>query len=186
MTKDVTFKQLCAKLEKTKRTTETMAQYLAMTRDEQTDIKDVGGFVGGRLEGGIRKRGHVRDNSLITLDLDDALPTLQEDWELVCGFDCCMYSTHKHTPGKPRMRLLIPTARIMTTEEYEPIARRVAEMVGIAQFDPTTYQDSRLFFWPSTAKDGEYIFWKQCGGTCSIRTRCLPPTTTGGTRRSGL
>lgn len=75
MTKDVTFKQLCAKLEKTKRTTETMAQYLAMTRDEQTDIKDVGGFVGGRLEGGIRKRGHVRDNSLITLDLDDALPT---------------------------------------------------------------------------------------------------------------
>ena len=164
VTKDVTFKQLCAKLEKTKRTTETMAQYLAMTRDEQTDIKDVGGFVGGRLEGGIRKRGHVRDNSLITLDLDDALPTLQEDWELVCGFDCCMYSTHKHTPGKPRMRLLIPTARIMTTEEYEPIARRVAEMVGIAQFDPTTYQDSRLFFWPSTAKDGEYIFWKQCGG----------------------
>ena len=69
-----------------------------------------------------------------------------------------MYSTHKHTAEKPRLRLLIPLDRSVTAEEYEAIARKVADSIGIDQFDDTTYQAHRLMYWPSTSIDGEYIF----------------------------
>ena len=41
-----------------------------MSRDEQSDIKDVGGFVGGYLSGGTRKTANVMWRSVATLDID--------------------------------------------------------------------------------------------------------------------
>ena len=74
-----------------------------------------------------------------------------------------MYSTHKHTPEKPRLRLIIPLTREVTPDEYMAVARRVAADIGIEQFDDTTYEPSRLMYWPSTSVDGEFIF-REIGG----------------------
>ena len=69
-----------------------------------------------------------------------------------------MYSTHKHRPEKPRLRLLLPLSRSVSPEEYEAASRKIAEHIGLAYFDSTTFQPSRLMYWPSCSRDGEYVF----------------------------
>ncbi len=154
---------IVAKCAETKRTGETIAEYLKMSKDEQSNIKDVGGFVGGYLANGTRKAASVLYRTLVTLDIDYGTNEVWDDFTL--NFDCAamIYSTHKHTPEKPRLRLVIPANRQMTPSEYEPVARYWTAKIGIELFDHTTYQKNRLFYWPSTSKDGEYIFNYQDG-----------------------
>ncbi|MCF0158500.1 MAG: virulence-associated protein E, partial [Veillonella sp.] len=52
----------------------------------------------------------------------------------------------------------MPTDRTMTTDEYEPIARKLAEMIGIGMCDSTTFEASRLMYWPSCSSDAQYVF----------------------------
>lgn len=146
------------KLKDTYKTRETISEYLAMTKKQQDDIKDIGGFVGGQLKDGRRLDTNVLSRSLVTLDVDYAPDDFWDEIDLLYGNACCMYSTHKHQKGKARYRLVIPLSRPVTSEEYEAIARKIAEGFGIDYFDDTTYQASRLMYWPSTPKDGDYVF----------------------------
>jgi predicted P-loop ATPase len=129
-----------------------------MKKDEQDQIKDVGGFVGGHLKEGRRKNGHVVNRSIVTLDVDFATPDLWEDIELLTDYAMVVYSTHKHKENKPRYRLIIPLAEPVGPEAYEAIARMIADNIGMDYFDDTTYQPTRLMYWPSTSKDGEYFY----------------------------
>jgi len=157
--------QLVDRCSKTQRTDETVAEYAHMSRDEQSGIKDVGGFVGGYLNDGVRKNENVRFRSMATLDIDYGTPDVDVWEEFTMLYNCAalMYSTHKHTKEKPRLRLVIPFSRQVTAQEYEPICRRIAEQIGIELFDITTYQLPRLFYWPSTSKDGDFVFRHQDG-----------------------
>lgn len=156
--KTVRWSYLTAKLRHTIRTAETLSEYMKMSKADQDKIKDVGGFVGGSLKGGRRKADSIEGRQLVTLDADYAPEGMLEDLEFAIPGAYAVYSTHKHRPEKPRLRILIPLDRMVTPDEYEAIGRKIAEMVGIDYFDDTTYQPSRLMYWPSTAEDGEYIF----------------------------
>lgn len=140
------------------RTAETVEQYMKMTKARQDAIKDVGGFVGGRLKGGRRKKDCVEYRTIITLDIDHASQDIPEQVEMFFDFRCLIYSTHKHTAENPRLRLIIPLSRPVSPDEYVAVARKVAEDIGIEMFDDTTYEPSRLMYWPSTSADGEFIF----------------------------
>ncbi len=140
------------------RTAETVEQYMKMTKAKQDAIKDVGGFVGGRLKGGRRKKDCVEFRIIITLDIDHAVPGVIEQIEMLYNYRCFIYSTHKHTPENPRLRLVIILSRPVSPDEYVAVARKVAEDIGIEMFDDTTYEPSRLMYWPSTSADGEFIF----------------------------
>lgn len=155
--KTVSWERLCQKLSTPKRTEETVAEYAAMTKDQRAEIKDVGGFVGGRIEGGARKAGSITDRQIVCLDADFADMSLWDTYELMVGYACLMHTSHSHTPENPRMRLIIPLSRPVTAAEYEPVARRLAEWIDINAFDDTTYEASRLMYWPSCPKDGEFI-----------------------------
>ena len=150
--------QVVEKLEIATRTRETFAQYQRMTRDERSAIKDVGGFVGGVVKNGRRKAGHVAWRSLLTLDADFADGDFWQRIELLFGNAMVMYSTHSHSPGAPKYRLVAPFSRQVTADEYEAIGRFIAADIGIDIFDDTTYQPERLMYWPSAAEDGEFIF----------------------------
>lgn len=78
-------------------------------------------------------------------------------------FKCCVYSTHKHTPDAPHLRLVIPLSREVNEDEYPALGRMVAKEIGIDMFDDTTYEPSRLMYWPSTPSDGEFIFQEKEG-----------------------
>jgi predicted P-loop ATPase len=154
--KPMQWSALLDRLEKTTRTPETVAEYKAMSRDQQSDIKDVGGFVGGYCNNG--SRSDIRHRSILCLDADFADGDLWPDWELLYGNAAAAYSTHKHTAEKPRLRLVIPLARNVDGDEYQAIGRRVAATLGIDKFDDTSYQAQRMMYWPSTSQDGGYFF----------------------------
>lgn len=155
--------EILDKCANTKRTGESMAEFLRLSREEQSNIKDVGGFVGGYLSNGVRKTPNVVHRSLVTLDIDYGTPDVWSDFTLQFGCAAMLYSTHKHTPEKPRLRLVLPANRQITPEEYEPVARYWTSHIGIELFDHTTYQLSRLFYWPNTSRDGTYVFEYQDG-----------------------
>lgn len=148
------------KLSETTRTKETLAEYLKMPKEDQDNIKDAsGGFVGGSLKGGRRKAECVAWRQLVTLDADFANTNFWETVELMIGPGAyCAYSTHKHTPEKPRVRLVVLLDRPVTPDEYQAISRRIAADIGIDLFDDTTYEPSRLMYWPSTSADAEFYF----------------------------
>lgn len=151
------------KLSSTHRTPETWAEYVKAEKSRQDEIKDIGGFVGGMLTGGRRKSGSVTGRSLVTLDIDNGDAFVWEDFTLLYSNAAVVYSTHKHTQDKPRLRLVIPLDRQVTPEEYVPIARNIAGLLGINRFDDTTFEPERLMYWPSTPKDVEYYFRYQDG-----------------------
>ena len=155
--KEVTWEQLCKKLQTPVITEETVSEYAAMSKEQRGDIKDVGGYVGGRIEGGNRKAGSITDRQLVCLDADYGDLSLWDTWDLMVGKACLMHTSHSHTPETPRLRFVIPLSRAVSAAEYEPIARRLAEYLDINAFDDTTYEASRLMFWASCSKDAEYI-----------------------------
>lgn len=159
---------LVARLEKSIQTKETYSEYMKWGKtkagkDKQSEVKDVGGFVGGYVPNGRRLKGTVKERQIITLDADflkkgDSLDELMLETE---GLDISfvVYSTHKSSPEAPRQRLIIPMSRIVSAEEYEAIARKIAEKIGIDLFDDSTYEAHRLMYWPSHSFDVEPYFY---------------------------
>lgn len=141
--------------------TETHAGYIALPKAQQADLKDVGGFVGGTLRNGSRKRGCCTGRSLITLDMDNCAPGSTEDWVAAIKSigTAAVYSTRKHDPEHPRLRAIFPTDRVMQPEEYQPCARMLAQTLDatMAVFDSTTFEAERLMYWPSRSADSDWV-----------------------------
>ena len=156
--REISWEDLCQRVSSTIRTTETVEEYRKLKKGAQDNIKDVGGFVGGQLREGRRKNGMVLCRSMLTLDMDYGEPGIWDEIDLLHDFRCCVYSTHKHTPEHPRLRMIIPLARDITEEEYPAVARMVAKEIGIDLFDDTTYEACRLMYWPSTSANGEFFY----------------------------
>ena len=156
--RDISWEDLCARVSSTIRTTETVEEYRKLKKGAQDNIKDVGGFLGGQLREGRRKNGMVLCRSMLTLDMDYGEPGIWDEIDLLHDFKCCVYSTHKHTPEHPRLRMIIPLAHDITEEEYPAVARMVAKEIGIDLFDDTTYEACRLMYWPSTSANGEFFY----------------------------
>lgn len=164
-TQDTSWEGVLSRLRTPLRTGETVAEYHRMGKEEKDKMKSAaGGFVGGALQGGRRIAGAVTERWLVTLDADEAR---SDDWENATAFwdwAVAAYSTHSHTGKSPRLRWIIPLRRPVSREEYEPLARKCAEMLGIIEtLDPSTYQPERLMYWPTCAQDGEYLFREQDG-----------------------
>lgn len=154
----MTWEELVDRLASPTVTQETFAEYQKMTRAEKGQVKDVGGFVGGWLKQGKRRNGNVQSRSLVALDADSPSDDFLDRLDLMADYAYVLYSTHSHSPKAPKYRILIPTDRLMLPDEYEPVARYLANQLGMANFDDTTYQDVRLMYWPSHAREAEFEF----------------------------
>jgi len=144
-------------------TSETLKEFKEASLEDQSRIKDVGGYVGAYLRGGKRSPSHVLHKQLLTLDIDFANPDFWMDFQLQYSECAIIHGTHKHSNSSPRFRLLIPLSREVSGDEYSAISRKVAGNLGIELFDPTTFETNRLMFWPSVPKDQEYYFRYQKG-----------------------
>lgn len=138
----------------------TKDQYKKMPKAERDKHKDVGGFVGGHLKHGRRRKGHILTRSLITLDLDNIpsgvdLPAALAD---TVPYAWLAHTTLSHLDTNQRWRIWVWLHRDVTADEYGAVARRVAQDInpGLAWFDPTTFEPERFFYWPATLTDGDY------------------------------
>lgn len=144
-------------------TNETYKEFIAASKNDQSKIKDVGGYVGGYLLNGRRKPDSVSYRQLMTLDIDFAHTDLWEDFTLLFSNAAVLHATHKHCNTSPRYRLIMPLSREATPDEYVAVSRMVAGMIGIELFDNTTFETNRLMFWPSVPRDVEYYCEVQDG-----------------------
>ena len=156
--KTITYDELCKRLENTHRTAETVEEYPKLPKAERDRIKDKGGFVGGVLKDGRRKRGNVVSRSMLTHDTDHADVDFLDIYSIECRYVSCIYSTHGHTSEAPRFRIITPLTRDVSPEEYVALTRYLAAEWGIEQFDGCSYRPHQLMYWPSTPSNGEYIF----------------------------
>lgn len=145
------------------KTGETFKEFLHASKQDQSKIKDVGGYVGGYLRNGRRKPENVVHRQLVTLDIDFAYMDLWDDFTLLFDNAAVLHATHKHSKDSPRFRLIMPLSREVTPDEYTAISRKIAGTVGIDLFDNTTFESNRLMFWPSHPKDVPYYFEVQEG-----------------------
>ncbi len=156
----ITIAEFITKLSFTTRTAELYSDFVRMPKGDQDDIKDVGAFVGGTLKRGRRRKDSVANRHVITLDMDygtvESIDTIKH---VLRG--CCytIYSTHKHSPEKPRLRIIVYPDRPMLPDEYQAVARKVAAKVGIEQMDDSSYDINRLFYWPSCSSDAEFVYY---------------------------
>ena len=143
--------------------TETHAEYMAMPKAKQDQLKDNGGFVAASLAQGRRKRGCCETRCMVTLDIDNAQAGATDalcEAVKALGCDHLIYSTRKHDAQHPRIRVIIPIDRPVTADEYQPLARAAAQMIdpSMRVFDPTTFEAERLMYWPSASSDSEKVF----------------------------
>lgn len=160
---DISWDDFLTRVGSTIRTTETVEEYKKLKKGQQDSIKDKGGFVAGHLKEGRRKKGCVLCRSMLALDMDYGTPGIWDEVISKLPYRLCIYSTHKHTPEAPRIRLMLPLSREVSEAEYPAVARMLAKDIGIDLFDDTTYEPHRLMYWPSTSMNGEFIFNHKAG-----------------------
>lgn len=140
----------------------TLAQYLNLSVARQGELKNVGFFVGGHCDGGVRRIGSIKDRWLITLDVDQCNPGHVLDIEMglseISGYEFYVYSTRKHTPDKPRLRIIFPLSKPCDAEAYHALSRIVAEKLDVSMesVDPVSYRATQLMYWPSVCKGAEF------------------------------
>lgn len=152
---------LLTKISKPVRTNEKIEDFLKFNKSKQDELKDVGGFVAGTLKDNRRKAENIIDRYIVTLDADNIeAGKTQEVLKKVSALGCsyAVYSTRKHTGYKPRLRILIPLDEAVSSDKYEPIARKIASLIDMSIMDKSTFEASRLMYWPSCSNDSEYIF----------------------------
>lgn len=148
------------------RTSETVEEYPKLPKERRDELKDQGGFVGGWLKSGVRKKGHVLFRTVGCLDADNIpegtnFPALCRD--VLIGIDWFLYSTHKHRPEAPRFRLVILFDREVSEEEYPALMRMVAKQPGMDYFDDSTYEPHRMMYWASCSSDSQFVFEDSLG-----------------------
>lgn len=166
-------------LKETKRTSEIFTDYIKMSKTNQDNIKDVGGFVGGKLKGSRRKKGQVEFRSIVTIDVDHGTPNMITFLEGLFNFQFIVYSTHKHTKEEPRLRIVIPLKEDISPSEYQVLCKILINKIGPHTIDSTTVEPERLMYFPSTAADGEYVFFENnskfwCDGKKIIKAYPIP------------
>ena len=148
------------------RTSETAEEYPKLSKTQRDAAKDHGGFVGGWLQGGIRRNGNVLCRTIGVLDADKIPEDVDFPTQLkqaLRAVDYFIYSTHSHTPAAPRFRVAIRLGREVTEDEYPAFMRMVAKEIGMDFFDDTTYQANRMMYWSSCPSNGEFVFTEHAG-----------------------
>ena len=131
-------------------------------RAEQEKLKDTKGFVGASFSGDERSLTAVTGRDVITLDYDN-IPSGKTQ-ELVNSVDAlnvsyCIYSTAKHCPESPRIRVVIPLSETVNRSTFEPIARKVAEAIAPFEWiDGTCFRLNQLMYYPTACLGAERIY----------------------------
>jgi hypothetical protein len=112
-----------------------------------------GAFIGGVREDESRGReDNIKLRTVVTIDYDAlTVPIEDVEFSLEMSLSCAhvAYSTFRHTPSAPRVRLCIPLSRPVNEAEYRLIVDEVVKTVGLGEPDACSYVMNQLMFLPS-------------------------------------
>ena len=155
-----TWEDLVERLKSPVITEESIDEYSAMTNEQKTETKDVGGYIAGECVDGKRSKETIRSRYILTIDADDATDNDVDDFSSMENYVFFVHTTHTSTAENPRLRWLFPLSRPVTSEEYRILVGIAKSWAGADTIDETTDQPERLMFWPSVSLDADYQFWE--------------------------
>lgn len=121
--------------------------------------------IGGEFSGGVREEAFMLNRTLLVIDIDSYdghIDELEFDLSL-SAFAFVAYSTWRHTPDKPRVRVIAELSRPVTPDEYRVLAKAACESlaVPIAAIDPCSWTPNQPMFAPQHPEGGS--FWTMTG-----------------------
>jgi len=143
----------------------TMEQYLTLTPLQQLDKKSAPGlFFGGKCENERRQLPYIQSRSVVTLDLDDDVDAVWADLKAngrvagLAGLAHFVHTTRKHKSTKPRIRIVVPLLSDVSRDEYQPVARALAEKVdsGMKAVARESFSVAQGMFFPSVCKGSDF------------------------------
>jgi len=126
-------------------------------------------IIGGVREDETRGRAdNVKTREIATLDYDNLAGHSLSDIELALELSLpdtswLAYSTFRHTPESPRVRIMCPLSRSVSAAEYEAIITAIAEALDLGEPDPCSFSVSQGMFLASHMIGVEP--WSAQGGT---------------------
>jgi hypothetical protein len=152
-----------------------------VSRSESYDTKEQSirraAIVGGvRQDETAGRAENVTTRTVLTLDYDDfpAETNLEEiEFALEMALDCSFvaYSTFRHTPEVPRIRVMAPFSRVVTADEYPLIVEAIAKMVGLDGMDSCSKVIGQIMFLASNHSDVEP--WSMVAGSGTLDVDAL-------------
>jgi len=136
-----------------------------VSRSESFDTKEQSirraAIVGGvRQDETAGRAENVTTRTVLTLDYDDfpSGTNLDEiEFALEMALDCAFvaYSTFRHTPEAPRIRVMAPLSRVVSADEYPLIVDAIAKLVGLEGMDKCSKVIGQIMFLASNHTDVE-------------------------------
>lgn len=162
---DTTFARFCRGLRDPVRDMSmTAAEYAAADKPVRDAAKTMAGsYVGCRLiKTGPRRGTNLAARTMITLDCDSlpegGIGLIAKRLDDV-GLTACVYSTRSSSAAAPKCRVLLATDRDMTPEEYQAVARKVADTLGVIGWtDPSCFRPTQCMHYPCVSSDQEYYY----------------------------
>lgn len=105
-----------------------------------------------------RSSAAVVSRSAIALDVDTPPEHFIDVVEMVWDNALIIHTTFSSSAKQPKYRILIPTDRPMTPDEYVIACRAAMQKLGNEGFDPSTDQPARYMFRPATADPATYEY----------------------------
>lgn len=121
--------------------------------------------IGGEFSGGVREEAFMLNRTLLVIDIDSYDGNIDElEFDLsLSAFAFVAYSTWRHTPETPRVRVIAELSRPVTPDEYRVLAKAACESlaVPIAAIDPCSWTPNQPMFAPQHPEGGS--FWTMTG-----------------------
>ena len=130
-----------------------------------TAVKGGEYVIGGEFSGGVRDEASMISRTLLVIDIDSYDGHIDElVFDLsMCPFAFVAYSTWRHTPETPRVRVIAELSRPVTPDEYRVLAKAACESlaVPVAAIDPCSWTPNQPMFAPQHPEGGS--FWTMTG-----------------------
>ena len=112
-----------------------------------------GAFIGGVREDEARGReANIKWRTVATIDYDALTMGIGDvEFTFQLTLDCAFvaYSTFRHTPDAPRVRLCVPLSRPVDEAEYRAVVDEIVRTVGLGTPDKCSYVMNQIMFLPS-------------------------------------
>lgn len=145
-------------------TGETFRQFDKLGDEGQKQKKQAAGFwYRAPTKDGIRNAKSALPSNLVSLDFDyidvefwDAVRTNSLD----LPFEYAYHTSRRHTPEKPRFRVIIPLAKMIDNDRYPAVSRILASKFDpeMTRPDKVSFRPAQMMFLPTRCRDGEYVF----------------------------
>ena len=152
----------------TKDTEYTVLQFKALPDDQQSERKDTGAYLPGRMKDGLRRNEALIDRSAITFDLDELTPEqfdyLKSGKSRIWDHPFIMHPTRKHSRQFPRVRLIVFLKEAIDAEEYIAVSRHLACHIletraeSLDACDEVSYRPAQIAYFPSVCSDQKSFF----------------------------